>query len=116
MFSLRVFLVFNICRFCSGPNSNFGFTYTRLGPGVPGPKENPYYIHINILYLFTYIYACFAASAASPAPTHPSIKEAAFGRLHNSGAGASGAPPTVVDSFMDGCVGAGEAADAAKHA
>ena len=26
------------------------------------------------------MYACFAASAASPAPTHPSIKEAAFGR------------------------------------
>ena len=26
------------------------------------------------------------------------------------------ARPTVVDSFMDGCVGAGEAADAAKHA
>ena len=73
-------------------------------------------MYTNILYLFTYIYACFAASAASPAPTHPSIKEAAFGRLHNSGAGAFGARPTVVDSFMDGCVGAWEAADAANHA
>ena len=29
---------------------------------------------------------------------------------------AFGARPTVVDSFMDGCVGAGKAADAAKHA
>ena len=85
-----------------GPNSNSGFTSNRMGPGVPGPDGNPYYA--NISYLFTYIYACFAASAASPAPTHPSIKEAAFGR------------PTVVDSFMDWCVGAWEAADAAKHA
>ena len=36
--------------------------------------------------------------------------------IQNSGAGAEGARPTVVDSFMDGCVGAGEAANAAKHA
>ena len=43
------------------------------------------------------------------------IMKAAFGRVHNSGAGAFGAYPTVVDSFKDGCVGAGEAADAAKH-
>ena len=28
--------------------------------------------------------------------------------------GGFGARPTVVDSFMDACVGAGEAADAAK--
>ena len=69
---------------------------------------------IYILYLFTYLSACFAASAASPAPTHPSIKEATFGRLHNSGAVAFCARPIAVD--MDGCVGAGEAADAAKHA
>ena len=96
-----------------GPNSNLGFTSNRLGPGVPGPEGNPYYI--NNLYLFTYIYVCFAASAASPAPTHPSIKKAAFGRLHNRGAGAIGARSTVVDSFVDGCMGAGEAADAAKH-
>ena len=50
-----------------------------------------------------------------PSPTHPSIKEAAFGRLHNSGAGAFGGRPTAVDSFTDGCVVAGEAADAAKY-
>ena len=31
------------------------------------------------------IYAYFAVFAASPAPTHPSIKEAAFGRLHKGG-------------------------------
>ena len=41
------------------------------------------------------------ASAASPAHTHPSIK----------GGGASRRPP-FVDSFMDGCVWDGEAADA----
>ena len=74
------------------------------------------YIYANILYLFTCIYACFAASAASPAPTHPSIKEAALGRFHNSGVGAFGTRDIVVDSFMDGCVGPEEAAGAAKHA
>ena len=78
LFGLQYMLVF------PGPNSNSGFTSNRMGPGVPGPEGNPYYI--NILYLFTYIYACFAASAASTAPTHPSIKEsttveAAEGRL-----------------------------------
>ena len=73
------------------------------------------YIYIHLLYPFTYIYVCFAASAASPATAHPSRKEAAFGRLHDSGAGTFGARPSIVDSFMDGCVGAGEAADAAKH-
>ena len=42
--------------------------------------------------------------------TSPStIMEAAFGRLHNSGAGAFGASPTVVESIMvdgevDGCI------------
>ena len=35
---------------------------------------------------------------ANPAP--PPIMEAAFGRLHNSGAGAFGARPTVVESIM----------------
>ena len=34
-----------------------------------------------------------------PQPPHPSIKEAAFGRLHNGGAGAFGARPTVVASL-----------------
>ena len=72
-----------------------------------------------MLYLFTYIYACFDASAASPVPTHPSIKEAAFG-LHASGEGAFGARPTVLEAaegrLLYGWVcGAGEAADAAKH-
>ena len=71
---------------------------------------------MNILYLFTFIYVCFAASAASPAPTHPSVKG-----IHNSGAGAEGARPTVVEAaegrLLDGWLGwAGEAADAAKHA
>ena len=47
-----------------------------------------------------------AISPASPA----SIKEAAFGRLHNGGPAAFGRRPTVVESFMV----AGEAASAAK--
>ena len=36
-----------------GSNSNLGFTSNRLGPGVPGPEGNPYYI--NILHIFTHI-------------------------------------------------------------
>ena len=39
---------------------------------------------------------CMAMFAASPS----TIMEAAFGRLHNNGAGASGARPIVVDSIM----------------
>ena len=56
----------------------------------------------------------FAAPVASPAPPNPSIKEAAFGRLHKGGPAAFGRRPPFVDSLMDGCVGAGEAADAAE--
>ena len=39
---------------------------------------------------------CMAMFAAFPS----TIMEAAFGRLHNNGAGASGARPIVVDSIM----------------
>ena len=35
-----------------------------------------------------------------PSISPPTIMEAAFGRLHNSGAGAFGARPTVVESIM----------------
>ena len=107
LFGLQYMLVF------PGPNSNLGFTSNRMGPGVPGPEGNPYYI--NILYLFTYIYACFAASAASPAPTHPSIKESTkVGQAPKAPAPLLWRRPKAA-SFMDGCVGAWEAADAAKH-
>ena len=47
------------------------------------------------------------ASAASPALTHPSIKGPAL-----RAASTKGRPPPFVDSFMDGCVWAGEEADA----
>ena len=57
----------------------------------------------------------FAASAASPASTKPSIQEAAFGRLHKGGPAAFGRRPPFVDSCMEGFVEAGEAADAARR-
>ena len=41
-------------------------------------------------------YSCMAMFAALPS----TIMEAGFGRLHNSGAGAFGAFPTVVESIM----------------
>ena len=43
-------------------------------------------------------------SAASPAPTHPSIKEAALRAASTKGGGRLRRPPPFVDSFMDGCV------------
>ena len=46
--------------------------------------------------------------------THPSIKEAALRAASTKGGGRLRRPPPFVDSFMDGCVGAGEAADAAE--
>ena len=55
---------------------------------------------------FTHIYDYFAVPAASPAPTHPSIKES------TKGGRPKAAPPP---SFMDGGVGAGEAAGTAKY-
>ena len=51
------------------------------------------------------------ASAASPAHTHPSRKGAAL-RAASTKGGRRFAPPPFVDSFMDGGVCAGEAADA----
>ena len=68
-------------------------------------------MHVHVLRTFTCV---SAASAASPAPTHPSIKEAALRAASTKGGGRLRRPPPFVDSFMDGCVGAGEAADAAE--
>ena len=45
------------------------------------------------------IYACFAVFAASPAPPHPSIMEAAFGRLHTGGRAAA-RPPVWIPLWM----------------
>ena len=84
----------------------------HAGPKTPktvrGPEpENSY----NGVYIYSYIcihahVSCIfmdvsIASAASPAHTHPSRKESTKG-----GAARSAAP------FLDGCVWAGEAADA----
>ena len=61
-------------------------------------------MHAQVLHTFAYV---SAASAASPAPTQPSMKEAALRAASTKGGG-------FVDSFMDSCVGTGEAADAAE--
>ena len=53
------------------------------------------YIHAHVLHTFAYV---SVASAASPAHTQPSMKEAALRAA----------------ATKDGCVGAGEAADAAE--
>ena len=68
-------------------------------------------MHVHVLHTFTCV---SAASAASPALTQPSIKEAALRAASTKGCSRLRRPPPFVDSFMDGCVGAGEAADAAE--
>ena len=68
-------------------------------------------MHAQVLHTLAYVYS---ASAASPAPTQPSMKEAALRAASTKGGGRLRRPPPFVDSFMDGCVGAGEAADAAE--
>ena len=68
-------------------------------------------MHVHVLRTFTYVSAAFAAS---PAPIHPSIKEGGAWRHLHKGGGRLPRPPPFVDSFMDGCVGAGEASDAAE--
>ena len=45
-----------------------------------------------------------AASAASPAPTQPSMKEAALRAASTKGGGRLRRLPPFVDSFVDGCV------------
>ncbi len=53
--------------------------------------------------IYILIYACFAGSAVSSAPTNPSIKDST----------TVGWPKAA--SFMDGFVGAAEAVDAVKQ-
>ena len=65
-------------------------------------------MHVHVLRTFTCV---SAASAASPAPTHPSIKES------TKGGGRRRRPPPFVEaarsaaSFMDGCVAAVQVED-----
>ena len=60
-------------------------------------------MHAHVLHTFAYV---SAASAASPAPTQPSMKES------TKGGGRRRRPPPFVEaarsaaSFMDGCVAA----------
>ena len=68
-------------------------------------------MHAHVLHTFAYV---SAASAASPAPTQPSMKEAALRAASTKGGDRLRRPPPFVDSFMDGGVDAGEAADAAE--
>ena len=49
-----------------------------------------------------------------PASPHPSIKEAALRAASTKGGGRLRRPPPFVDSFMDGCGEAVEAAEAAE--
>ena len=58
-------------------------------------------MHAHVLHTFAYV---SAASAASPAPTPPSMKEAARSAASTKGGGRLRRPPPFVDSFMDGCV------------
>ena len=58
-------------------------------------------MHAHVLHTFAYV---SAASAASPAPTQPSMKEAALRAASTKGGGRLRRPPPFVDSFMDGCV------------
>ena len=68
-------------------------------------------MHAHVLHTFAYV---SAASAASPAPTQPSMKEAALRAASTKGGGRLRRPPPFVDSFMDGFVEAKEAAGAAQ--
>ena len=58
-------------------------------------------MHAHVLHTFAYV---SAASAASPAPTQPSMKEAALRAASTKGGGRLRQPPPFVDSFVDGCV------------
>ena len=58
-------------------------------------------MHAHVLHTFAYV---SAASAASPAPTQPSMKEAALRAASTKGGGRLRRPPPFVDSFMDVCI------------
>ena len=56
-------------------------------------------MHAHVLHTFAYV---SAVSAASPAPTQPSMEEAALRAASTKGGGRLRRPPPFVDSFMDG--------------
>ena len=58
-------------------------------------------MHVHVLCAFTHV---SVESAATPAPAHPSIEEAALRAASTKGGGGLRPPPPFVDSFMDGCV------------
>ena len=68
------------------------------------------YKHFISIYIYLCMLCCVSCLPSPNTPIHKGI--------HNSGTGAEGAHPRrpKAASFMDGCVGSGEAADAAKHA
>ena len=65
----------------------------------------------HVLHTFVYVFAAFVAS---PAATQPFMKEAALRTASIKGGGRLRWPPPFVDSFIDTCVGVGEATDAAE--
>ena len=58
-------------------------------------------MHTHVLHAFAYV---SAASAVSPGPIQPSMKEAALRAASTKDGGRLRRPPPFVDSFMDGCV------------
>ncbi len=62
------------------------------------------------LLIFMHIYAYVVVSAASQAPTHPSIRGGSLRPPPKRGRASFRHPSPFLETFMDGCVGAGEAA------
>ena len=55
-------------------------------------------MHVHVLHAFT---RASAVSAASSAPTHPSLREAALCAASTTGVGRLRRPPPIVDSFVE---------------
>ena len=61
-----------------------------------------------------HIYRCFCCVCCLPGPHAPILKRGGLRPPPRRGRAVFGRPPPFVESLMDGCVGAGKAADAAK--
>ena len=93
----------NTAKYRTFPGKTCFFFEKKKGPGGKPSEHSPEFFRTETqIYAFIgygYIWVDIlgvAMFAASPS----SIMEAAFGRLHNSGAAAFGGRPTVVESIM----------------